>query len=217
MDPTFWHRRWAKNEIAFHNSDTHPMLSAHFHHLSVPSGGRVFVPLCGKTLDIHWLLYHGYQVVGAELSQIAIEQLFSELRTDPVIKSVGDHRRYSAEGIDIFVGDIFDLSPQTLGPVDAIYDRAALVALPEVLRKRYAAHVIELGRRAPQLLITLEYDQSQVDGPPFSVAQEECLEHYRGVYEPILLSSQQIPGGIKGLVEAKESVWLLKPCADKGN
>lgn len=187
------------------------MLLAHFDKLAVPTGGRVFVPLCGKTLDIHWLLFNGYQVVGAELSEVAIQQLFTELGVEPDVAPVGRYRRYSAQGIDIFVGDIFDLSPDEIGSVDAIYDRAALVALPEPLRKRYAAHVIQLGRRVPQLLITFEYDQSKIDGPPFSVPQEECLGHYRESYEPALLSSQPVPGGLKGVCEASESVWLLKP------
>ena len=190
------------------------MVLAHFDKLSVPQGGRVFIPLCGKTLDIHWLRDGGYRVVGAELSEIAVEQLFAELGVKPTIAPLGRHRRYSAEGIDIFVGDIFDLSPDDVGRIDAVYDRAALVALPEPLRKRYAAHLIQLGRRAPQLLITFDYDQSKMDGPPFSVEREECLEHYQLVYMPQVLARQSVPGGMKGVCEAFESVWLLSPRAD---
>lgn len=211
MDPDFWRRKWENNQIGFHNSDTHPMLLAHFKELAAPKGARVFVPLCGKTLDMHWLLRNGYQVVGVELSQIAVEQLFQELGVEAAVSIGRAHRRYSAEGVDIFVGDIFELSPDDIGPVDAVYDRAALIALPQPLRHRYATHVIELGRRSPQLLITIEYDQSKIDGPPFSVSQAECLGYYRDDYEPRLLMSQPVPGGLKGVCEAQESAWLLKP------
>lgn len=211
MQPDFWHRRWENNQIGFHNSETHPMLPAHFENLAVPQGGRVFVPLCGKTLDIHWLLANFYRVVGAELSRIAIEQLFQELGLEPVIAADGAHQRFSADGIDIFVGDIFDLTAEKIAPVDAIYDRAALVALPRPLRDRYARHLAALAPAARQLLITFDYDQSRMDGPPFAVSPEECLEHYRGSYDVRLLSIDPVPGGLKGVCEATESTWLLTP------
>lgn len=210
MDPSFWHRRWEKNEIGFHTSKPHPMLIAHFDALSAPDGGRVFVPLCGKSLDIHWLLSKGYRIVGAELSRNAIEQLFQELGVEPTITEAGQHIRFSADGIDIFVGDIFALSADDVGVVDAIYDRAALVALPEALRQAYAPHVVALTGGAPQLLICFEYDQSQVDGPPFSVNDAECHAHYQDRYDLHLLSRDSLPGGLKGMYEAFESVWLLK-------
>src|SRR5215831_11061782 len=167
MDARFWRQKWEQNEIAFHQSEVNPHLAAHFYKLSVAKGGRVFLPLCGKTLDIGWLLSQGYRVAGAELSRIAIEQLFMELGMQPEISGVGDVEQWSAYKIDIFVGDIFALSRQILGPVDAIYDRAALVALPENMRKRYAAHLTELTQKAPQLLISYEYDQRVMAGPPF--------------------------------------------------
>lgn len=211
MDPSFWHRRWEKNEIGFHGNTPHPMLVAHFDALSVPEGGRVFVPLCGKTLDIHWLLAQGHPVVGAELSRQAIEQLFSELGVEPTITESGRHTRFSADGIDILVGDVFTLTADDIGPVDALYDRAALVALPQAMRQRYAPHVTALAKGAPQLLICFEYDQSKIDGPPFSVTPEECREHYQGGYDLRLLSHEPVPGGLKGICEAFESVWLLKP------
>ena len=103
---------------------------------------RVFLPLCGKTRDIHWLLSHGYRVSGSELSKIAVEQLFSELGIEPNITAIDQISRYSSNNVDIFVGDIFSLSRGILGQIDAIYDRAALAALPEPMRDRYAAHLL---------------------------------------------------------------------------
>ena len=87
----------------------------------------------------------------------------------------GSHRRYSADGIDIFAGDIFEITADVLGPVDAVYDRAALVALPEGMRRRYAAHLAGITAVAPQLLVTFEYDQAEMDGPPFSITEEEAM------------------------------------------
>ncbi|CAN1209770.1 Thiopurine S-methyltransferase [Tumidithrix helvetica PCC 7403] len=210
MDASFWHQRWEGNNIAFHESETNPLLVKYFKELALGNGSRVFVPLCGKTLDIHWLLSHGYRVAGAELSKIAIEQLFTELGVEPKISSIDELAHYSATNIDIFVGDIFDLSSKMLGSVDAIYDRAALVALPEAMRDRYTAHLMQITDKAPQLLICFEYDQSVMDGPPFSISNEEVNRHYRDSYALTLMECTNVPGGLKGKCAAKENTWLLK-------
>jgi len=210
MDPSFWHQRWAKNEIGFHEPKANPVLVTHFNGLSLPTGGRVFVPLCGKTLDIAWLLSQGYRVAGAELSEVAITQLFADLGVEPQISTIGVLKRYSAPDLDIFVGNIFDLSGGVLGAVDAVYDRAALVALPEPMRPRYTAHLSEITNRAPQLLISYVYDQRVMDGPPFSVPNEEVAQHYGRRYDVRLIVSTDVPGGLKGKCAATENVWLLR-------
>jgi thiopurine S-methyltransferase len=210
MDPSFWHQRWEKNEIPFHEGKPNPLLVKHFNELSFAKGSRIFVPLCGKTLDISWLLSNGYHVAGAELSQIAIEQLFMELGVQPEISAAGELEQWSVDNLDIFVGDIFALSRKMLGPVDGIYDRAALVAFPEDMRKRYTAHLIEIAGKAPQLLICYDYDQRLMDGPPFSVSDEEVKRHYTANYAVTLVASAEVSGGLKGKCPAKENVWLLK-------
>lgn len=211
MDRNFWHQRWEKNEIAFHEGKPNPLLVRYFSELSLAKGRRIFVPFCGKTLDISWLLSKGYQVAGAELSQLAIEQLFIDLGLQPDISTVGEFDHWSAKGIDIFVGDMFALSRKTLGPVDAVYDRAALVALPNSMRDRYSAHLTALTNTAPQLLICYDYDQRVMEGPPFSVTNEEVHRHYTGLYDVTLLSSADVAGGLKGKCPAKENLWLLTP------
>src|SRR4051812_13524607 len=110
MDANFWHETWQRNQLGFHQKEANPYLVAHLKDLSLPKSARIFVPLCGKTLDIHWLLSRGHRVAGAELSKIAIEQLFSELGVKPTIIPIDKLTRYSAKDIDIFVGDIFDLT-----------------------------------------------------------------------------------------------------------
>ena len=210
MDPSFWHQRWEKNEIGFHEGKPNPLLVKHCHELAVAKGRRILVPLCGKTLDISWLLSRGYRVAGVELSQLAIEQLFIELGMQPDIATVGTVEQWSANNLDIFVGDIFALSGKMLGPVDAVYDRAALVAFPEDMRKRYTAHLTEITGKAPQLLICYDYDQSLMEGPPFSVRNEEVHRHYATTYDLTLLAGTEVTCGLKGKAPAKENVWLLQ-------
>jgi thiopurine S-methyltransferase len=206
----FWHERWQKNETGFHETKPNPLLVMFFNRLSLPRNSRIFLPLCGKTLDIGWLLSKGCRVAGAELSPIAIDQLFAQLSLKPEISKSGKFTHYSARNIDIFVGDIFNLTRKQLGPIDAIYDRAALVALPLPVRRRYTQHLRSLTRNAPQLLVTFHYDQSMRPGPPFSISDPELVQHYAKTYDLTLLSSAPLPGGLKGQCPAIENLWLLQ-------
>ncbi len=209
MEPSFWHHRWQTNQTGWHAGDINPLLITHFPSLNVPPGGRVFVPLCGKSLDLGWFLSRGYAVAGAELSELAVTQLFAELGVEAHISEVRNLRLFRGENIDIFVGDLFDLTREILGPVDAIYDRAALVALPEAMRAQYTAHLKSLTALAPQLVIGYEYDQTIVPGPPFSVTSEELHRHYSDSYALTLLARMDVPGGLKGKCPATEHVWWL--------
>lgn len=210
MDPTFWLQRWEEDQIGFHKSEANPILLNYFGELDLAKDSRIFVPLCGKTLDIAWLLAQGYRVAGAELSEIAIQQLFAELGVDPQITERGQTKHYQAEGIDIFVGDIFQLSRDMLGPVDAIYDSAALVALPAEMRQKYAVHLVGITANAPQLLICFEYDQSLKNGPPFSVTPEMVEQQYNHTYQIRAIENAELAGGLRDNTPAKRSVWLLQ-------
>ncbi|MGC3974113.1 MAG: thiopurine S-methyltransferase [Nitrospira sp.] len=170
----------------------------------------LFLPLCGKTLDIGWLLSRGYQVAGAELSAVAIGELFAELGLIPTITKVGALDHYHAPQLDVFVGDIFHVTPELLGPVDAVYDRAALVALPRDTRARYVTHLMTLTAHAPQLLISFEYDQQAMEGPPFSVTTAEVQQQYGERYDISVLTSLDVPGGLKGRCPATERVYVLR-------
>jgi len=209
MEPDFWHGVWAHNAIPFHEGRANAMMVANFGALSLAPGSRVFVPLCGKTRDIAWLLDKGHRIAGAELSRLAVEQLFAELGAEPVIERVGSVLKFSAQNIEIFVGDIFDLTAKTLGVVDAVYDRAALVALPGDLRVRYGAHMAGLTGTAPQLLICFEYDQAVMPGPPFSIDAAEIARVYGEVYSVTPLSRVAVKGNLKGICPATEVTWLL--------
>lgn len=209
MHHDFWHQRWQTNQIGFHLPEANPLLVKHFSSMGLPSGARVFLPLCGKTEDIPWLLSQGYQVAGAELSQIAIEDLFKRLQQIPIITSLDELTHYSAPNIDIYVGDIFKLTRHQLGMVDAVYDRAALVALPEDMRKQYTVHLNAITNTTPQLLICFEYDQIIHAGPPFSVTASEVKQLYELSHSLTLLESTEMLDGLKGKYPAIEQVWLM--------
>jgi thiopurine S-methyltransferase len=210
MDPDFWHARWQANQIAFHEGEANHLLVRHFATLGLAPGSRVFVPLCGKTRDIAWLLSIGLDVVAVELSEVAIEQLFDDLGSKPTIARHGPLRHYSSANLAVYVGDLFDLTAAMTGPVSGVYDRAALVALPTDMRTRYAAHVRQITAGAPQLMICFEYDQSQMDGPPFSITRTELQRLYDGHHAMTLLETRPVQGGLKGQVPAQEAAWLLR-------
>jgi len=214
MDAQFWHDRWQEGRLGFHEGRVNRMLEAHVGALGLAPGQRIFLPLCGKAVDIPWLLSRGYRVAGAELSEIAVRELFAGMEVRPEVSETGALRRYAADGIDIFAGDIFDLTADMLGPVDAVYDRAALVALPEEMRRRYAAHLAALTARAPQLLVTFEYDQAAMDGPPFCVTEDEVARCHGARYAIEVLADAEVPGGLKGIVPAREKAMLLRPAGD---
>ena len=210
MDKDFWIKKWENNETGFHLSEVNPILVENFNKLLLPKNSRVFIPLCGKTKDIGWLLSKGYRVAGAEMSQLAIKELFKELGIEPSISKNIHSTLFSAQNIDIFAGDIFEISSVELGMVNAIYDRAALVALPQNLRLKYTSHLMEITNIAPQLLIGIEYNQMLMSGPPFSVSSDEIRAHYSDNYRLDLINKTNIPGGLKGeKCAASQSVWLL--------
>ena len=211
MHLDFWHQRWQNRQIGFHLPEANPLLTTHFHTLALQPGQRVFVPLCGKTLDIHWLLAQGLQVAGIELNALAVDELFAELGLTPEIRQAGALRHYHAPDIDIFQGDFFALEAAILGKVEAVYDRAALIALPSEMRQRYSQHLIQVTHAAPQLLISFHYDQSLVQGPPFNVDASELTALYDQHYEISLLADNHLPTGLKGQHPAQEKVWRLTP------
>lgn len=210
MNPEFWYERWTHREIGFNQSRPNPLLVKYFHSLNLKEQSRVFVPLTGKTVDVAWLLSEGFQVVGVELSETAVKELFEELSAEPEISKTENFRIYSADSIIIFVGDFFKLSSELIGQVNGIYDRAALVALPENMRKKYCNHLINITKAAPQLLIVFEYDQVQIPGPPFSISEQEIQQSYDERYNIQLFESKDVKGGLKGAVKASENIWLLK-------
>ena len=212
----FWHNRWENNLTGFHLNEVNPNLIANWDSLNLKAGARVFVPLCGKSLDLIWLAEQGYQVVGVELSLLAVEAFFAENNLIAEHAKIGNLDLWQSENISLFCGDFFDLASDVLGQIDAVYDRASLIALPPAMRQDYAAKLTELAQSAPKLLVTLEYEQSKMDGPPFSVSEDEVIALYQAYYQVKQLSAQDVLGDNekfreKGLNYMNENSYQLEP------
>lgn len=212
MDHDFWHDRWREGRIGFHEGRPNALLTRHVGRLGLRPGGRVFLPLCGKAVDIDWLLEAGLSVIGIDLSREAVTAVFDRLGLAPEEVPVDGLTRFRADRLNLFAGDIFALEPRHLGPVDAVYDRAALVALPRDMRQEYAEYLARLAGPVPQLLITFVYDQRRMDGPPFSVTAEEVAALYGTGHDIERLSSDPVTGPMAGRSGgALEEAWLLTP------
>ena len=109
----------------------------------------------------------------------------------------------------MYCGDFFALTLEQLGTIDVVYDRAALVALPQDMRKQYSQRLCSLTPGAKQLLVTFEYDQSLIGGPPFAIPSEEIQQNYSKYCTISLLHSEALEGGLKGKVPAVENLWSL--------
>lgn len=179
MDAAFWQQRWRDRQIGFHQDRPSPLLLKHWPSLALPAASRVFVPLAGKTLDMAWFAAQGHRVLGVELSSLAVEEFFAEHGLQPQVETTRYGRHYRAGMIELICGDAFALDAEALADCSAVFDRAALIALPPPLRQRYADG---LYSRLPQgcrgLLITLEYPQPEKQGPPFSVLEDEVRALY---------------------------------------
>ncbi|MBA1261669.1 thiopurine S-methyltransferase [Stutzerimonas stutzeri] len=174
MDEAFWHRRWARNEIGFHLGEVNPLLRRHWPGLHLTAGAKVLVPLCGKSLDLVWLVEQGFEVLGVELSEKAVEDFFAEQNLPARIEQRDGFRIYRSGSLEIRCGDFFALTAEDVTGCQGLYDRAALIALPAPMRQRYTEHLsVILAAGCTGLLIVLDYEQAQMDGPPFAVSDAE--------------------------------------------
>lgn len=195
MQPEFWHKKWESNQIGFHLPEVNPYLQRHWPQLAIPMQARVLVPLCGKSLDLLWLAGRGHQVLGVELSQKAIEDFFSEHQVTPQVSDEGPFKVYRGDSIELWCGDFFALTADDVAGCAALYDRAALIALPPAMRERYAAHLQQILPPVVQgLLITLDYDQAQMSGPPFAVSDDELRRLLAGAWQVRMLEEQDVLG-----------------------
>jgi thiopurine S-methyltransferase len=217
MDQQFWHERWQRNEIGFHQQEINAHLQDFWAKLAVPAGGQVFVPLCGKSRDLLWLRARGHAVLGIEISPIAVRDFFAENALTPQVTRHGAFESYAADGLVVLCGDFFELTAQDLQAVAGVYDRASLIALPPTLRPRYAAQLATiLPAQARVLLVTMEYPQAEMSGPPFSVSEDEV----RRLYEPRFQVTRLFVKNVldesprfreRGLSTLSEQVYQLVP------
>ncbi|MDC0656771.1 thiopurine S-methyltransferase [Leisingera sp. SS27] len=211
MEQEFWQARWRENRIGFHEAAPNSLLTKHFSQLALEAGQSVFVPLCGKALDLDWRLSKGLRVTGVEFNQGAVEAVFARLGLVPEVCQADGLIRYQSGELTLYTGDFFDLSPVHIGQVDAVYDRAALVAVTPEDRQAYAAHLNRITGTARQLLIGFDYDQSLMDGPPFSVPGSAVHALYQVSHEIRLIEERAADGRIGERCSALEQAWLLTP------
>ena len=216
MHEEFWQARWARNEIGFHLKEVNPHLQACWAQLAVPAGSEVLVPLCGKSLDMPWLAAQGQRVLGIELAAKAVTDFFAEQGLAPAVRADGALQRHEDAGIAVRQGDFFAVEPAQTAGCTAFYDRAALIALPAEMRRRYVAQLQRLlPAGAVGMLVTLDYPQEQMSGPPFAVDDAEVRALYGEGWElELLLCSDALEGNWRfierGLSRLEERVYRLR-------
>lgn len=209
MKHEFWLERWEQNQIGFHQVEINRYLSTHWAELGLARGARVFVPLCGKSLDMLWLHEQGHPVLGNELSIKAVEAFFSENELPATVTGEARFTRYAADGLEILAGDFFALKGTDLGEIRAVYDRASLIALPPPMRQDYARHMSSLLPGDSRiLLVTMEYPPGTLEGPPFSVTDEEVHTLFGADFAIKLKASWEGAEGPRG-INVTERIYTL--------
>ena len=214
-DRDSWIARWRVSRIQFHVDKVNPILGRYVDRLLPEEFGRVFVPLCGKSLDLGWLVKQGHEVVGIELVETAVEDLFNGIRGGATVSPQGKFQSWQSSGLEVLVGDLFELDAKVSGKFDAIWDRAAFVALRPSDRDRYAPHLQKFLRPNGRILLsTISYDGSTMEGPPFSVSATEVNRRFGNS-----LSVEKLEESINtdpnqcftenGIDRVLEEVWLI--------
>lgn len=215
MQPEFWHERWRTGQIGFHQPAADPHLIEHWPTLGVAAGRGVFVPLCGKSLDVLWLREQGHRVTGVELSAVAVECFCMEHGIPAKRRRQDSFDCFEAGQLNLLCGDFFSLTPKLIGPIAAAYDRAALISWAPELRVPYVDQMSSLMPSGSQtLLIVMEYPQAQMAGPPFSLTAREVERLYAARYGIQELSRHNILATearlrARGLTELYEVCYRL--------
>lgn len=208
MEPGFWHDKWHQQQIGFHQQDINPFLVKYWQKLALPAAAKVFVPLCGKSLDMCFLAEQGHQVIGCELNELAVQQFFSDNQLEMTKTVVGEHQHYQTEQISLYQGDIFTLPNELTQDVTAFYDRAALIAWPESMRAQYAKQLASLlPSGSLGLLVTLDYPQEALNGPPFAVSPTWVETYLTEYFEIQGLDCQDVLADNPRFIK-KEVPWL---------
>lgn len=216
MDPNFWLERWQRNEIGFHQDKVQPALALHWPKLGLHKDARVLVPLCGKSLDMVWLAGQGHHVIGAELSEKALQEfLAGQTLKEVSAANAGGFKTFSAGPFELWCGDFFALDAETV-KATAAYDRAALVAMPPEMQPRYAKKLAELIPKGGQiLLIGLDYNSSEMQGPPFAIPQDQVRRLFEADFDVTVLDARD---GLttsehlkkRGITRLEEATYVLR-------
>lgn len=215
MEPEFWLKKWEANDIQSHQDDVNENLIEFWPRLQLNRDARVLVPLCGKSGDVLWIAEQGPSVVGVELSRLAVEAFFHENSLEHEVDPHDTFERWSCGNIKIVRGDFLSIDTAEIGEVDAVYDRASLVALPSAMRKRYAEHIHTLSRAGTRvLLLSVEYPDGEMEGPPFSVTEQEINDLYGDAWDIETLLVHDVLDRVprfkdRGLTKLEEKIYML--------
>lgn len=220
MDAEYWQQKWTDGRIGFHQPEANKRLMRYWAELELVPACPVFVPLCGKSLDMLWLHGEGHPVLGVELSERACEAFFQENDLTCIRTVEGAFTRFdgqaAASGLSLLAGDFFDLTFDQLAEFPAFYDRASLIAMNDALRVRYAEHLCGLmSPSARGLLLTIDYDPARMEGPPFPVSDSlarSLLEPAFQMNELAHFSGPERVGNLaeRGLETLDERVYRLE-------
>jgi thiopurine S-methyltransferase len=221
MEAEYWKNRWKNNEIGFNQARPNALLINNIDYLALQKGATVFVPLCGKSVDMHWLTEQGYKVIGVELSEIACREYFQERSIVPEIDETASFKVFKTANITLYAGDFFQLTADMLSNVHAIYDRAALIALPADMREHYAALIKQHLFNASMLLITVTYENKR-DQAPYSIGPQLVEQLYSECYQIEQLAESADTVNTQNLIQRDfdnpvDHVFLLKPKIHKNH
>lgn len=207
MDAQFWHNVWQKGQLGFQLEQPHELLvQLRSVFAAAPS---VFVPLCGKSPDMH-LLATSSQVLGVELSEIACRDFFAEAGVIPAAGPLGSLQHGH---VTIWPADIFAVEPHWLQPCQHIYDRAALIALPPSMQRAYVTQLKALLPAATMLLLTVDYPQDEMQGPPFAVNAAAVQDLFSDADVQLLaerdLTGQKFARRLLPVSSLREQAWLI--------
>ena len=207
---TFWHNRWQTQQIGWHRDAYNDLLTKHWERVGSNKGDQVLVPLCGKSLDMLWFASQGHSVVGLEMVEEAIQAFFEENKLDVSRETIHEQIHHTSEPFTIIESDIFNLKAG-LTQADAWYDRAAMIAIPPTMRETYVEQIRQLTKpNAVGLLITFTYPQEEMEGPPFSLSDNEVKELFSNGFEVELLEQIDLTDERdRGLSQVKSSVFRI--------
>ena len=208
---SFWHHRWETQQIGWHREIYNDLLTKHWDSIGAPDGGKVLVPLCGKSLDMMWFASEGYTVIGSEMVNQAIQTFFAENGLRPKITKDGNHVQHTCELFTIFEGNFFDIEEDTI-QADSWYDRAAMIAIPPERREDYVEQLRNLTKEnAVGLLITFAYPPEEMDGPPFALHDEDVHRLFSEGFEVQCLETMDLTDEKdRGLSQVTSSVFSIK-------
>ena len=216
MEPNYWIEGWQQGRTGFDQAEPHRWLEQHWSSLGVASDATVFVPLSGKTVDMVWLAEQGHQIIGVEVSEIAVVGFFEMVALTPTVETIGPMSVYRAGPYELWRGDLFEVPATVFDGVDVVYDRASIVALPPQIRRRYVDTLTtQLRGEVPWYLVSFTYDQTEMDGPPFSVSLDEINDLFAEEFDIETLIDESVLERAaameeRGLTAMRETLSILR-------